>query len=286
MNVSMHIRSRSGRGNEAAFRVFSVRYSVSKGISLSPHGERVRVRGNRTMLLNARLADSAFTLIEVMLALAISAIILAAIGGVFYSAIRLRDRTTAALDEAAPLHQAMSIMRRDFAGAIPPGSTYPLAGDFKCGSLGAGNGGSSGEIQVFTTTGVINDRVPWGDIQEVFYELREPTSGSRNNTGRDLIRTVTRNLLATGTAESDEQWILGNVQSLQFSCFDGQNWRDNWDTSAGDTNLPAAVKIRVLTSTDSSVDLRSMQPFELVVPVLSVTHTNGTSTSSSTSTGG
>lgn len=216
-----------------------------------------------------------------MLALAISAIILAAIGGVFYSAIRLRDRTTAALDESAPLHQAMTIMRRDFAGAIPPGSTYPLAGDFKCGSLGSGNGGSSGEIQIFTTTGVINDRVPWGDIQEVFYELREPTTSSRNSSGRDLIRTVTRNLLSTGTSESDEQWILGNVQSLQFSCYDGQNWRDNWDTSTGDTNLPVAVKIRVLTSTDSSVDLRSMQPFELVVPILSVTHTNGTSTSTS-----
>jgi len=75
---------------------------------------------------------------------------------------------------------------------------------------------------------------------------------------------------------------LGNVQSLQFSCFDGQNWRDSWDTSTGDTNLPVAVKIRVLTSTESSVDLHNMQPFELVVPVLSVTHTNGTSTSTST----
>jgi type II secretion system protein J len=232
---------------------------------------------------NRNIAPAAFTLIEVMLALAISAIILAAIGGVFYSAIRLRDRTTAALDESAPLHQAMTIMRRDFAGAIPPGSSYPLAGDFKCGSLGSGNGGSSGEIQIFTTTGVINDRVPWGDIQEVFYSLREPTgSSSRNSSGRDLIRTVTRNLLATGTAESDEQWVLGNVQSLQFSCFDGQNWRDSWDTSTGDTNLPVAVKIRVLTSTESSVDLHNMQPFELVVPVLSVTHTNGTSTSTST----
>src|SRR5205807_6189382 len=56
--------------------------------------------------------STAFTLIEVLLALAISAIILAAIGGVFYSAIRLRDRTSAALDESAPMHQAFAVLQR------------------------------------------------------------------------------------------------------------------------------------------------------------------------------
>jgi hypothetical protein len=37
---------------------------------------------------------------EVLLALAISAILLAAIGGIFFSAARLRERTTAMLDAA------------------------------------------------------------------------------------------------------------------------------------------------------------------------------------------
>jgi hypothetical protein len=116
----------------------------------------------------------------------------------------------------------------------------------------------------------------------VFYELREPTTSSRNGTGRDLIRTVTRNLLSTTTQESDEQWLLGNVQSLQFLCFDGQNWRDSWDTSMSDTNLPLAVKIRVQVSANSAVDLRSVQPFELVVPIVSISRTNA----STTTTGG
>src|SRR5438874_229162 len=162
-------------------------------------------------------SSPAFTLIEVLLALAISAIILAAIGGVFYSAIRLRDRTSAALDESAAMHQAFTILQRDFSGAILPGSTIPLAGDFKCQSLGSGNGGQAGHLQLFTTTGVINDRVPWGDIQEIFYELRDPTISSRNSTGRDLIRTITRNLLSTATQQSDEQWLMGNVQTFQIS---------------------------------------------------------------------
>ena len=234
-------------------------------------------------MMKDRRNHNGFTLIEVMLALGISAIVLAAIGGVFYSAMRLRDRTSAALDESAPLHQAFAILRRDFAGAIPPGSTVPLAGDFKSEALAGGNG-QAGRIQLFTTTGSINDQVPWGDIQEVFYELRESTTGSRNSGGRDLIRTVIRNLLSTATQESDEQWLLGHVQSLQFSCYDGANWRDTWDTSLGDTNLPLAVKIRIQVNADDSVDLSKVQPYELVVPILSQSHTN--SSQSSTSSGG
>src|SRR3954453_5410083 len=75
---------------------------------------------------------NAFTLMEVMLALAVSAIVLAAIGGVFFGALRLRDRTAAMLDETAPLYQALALIRRDFQGVLPPGgSSLPMAGDFK-----------------------------------------------------------------------------------------------------------------------------------------------------------
>ena len=223
----------------------------------------------------------AFTLIEVMLALGIATIILAAIGGVFYSAIRLRDRTSAALDEAAPLHQAFALMERDFAGAIPPGSSLPLAGGFISDTSG---GNQSARIQMFTTTGALSDRAPWGDIQEVFYELRDANASRNNGGGRDLMRIVSRNLLSSAAQQYDEQFVMGNVQSLQFSCYDGLNWRDSWDTTMGDTNLPLAVKIRLLVKPDENVDARQVEPYELVVPIVSLTHTN--STQSTNSTGG
>src|SRR5437879_6245089 len=62
----------------------------------------------------------AFTLMEMLLALAVSAIVVAAIGGVFYSALRLRERTAAAVDQAAPLRQALAVIRRDLQGVLPP----------------------------------------------------------------------------------------------------------------------------------------------------------------------
>ena len=61
----------------------------------------------------------------------------------------------------------------------------------------------------------------------------------------DLVRCVNRNLLATTTQTPEIQSLMGNVQTLQFDCYDGTQWRNTWDTSAGDTNLPVAVRVRI-----------------------------------------
>jgi type II secretory pathway component PulJ len=209
---------------------------------------------------------------EVMLALTVSAIVLAAIGGVFFAAMRLRDRTAAALDETVPLYQALSIIRRDFQGALPPGSaTLPTAGDFKTDAE------SASRIQLFTTTAIVNDTDPWGDVQEVLYELRDPSD--RRQSGKDLYRTVSRDVLASGAAEGVELPLLSHVRALEFACYDGANWRDSWDTSLGDTNLPVAVRIRLRMAGDSDATSLAQQPYELVIPLLAQSRTNQPQTS-------
>jgi prepilin-type N-terminal cleavage/methylation domain-containing protein len=88
-----------------------------------------------------RITHHAFTLMEIMLALAVSAIVLVGIGGVFYSAVRLRERTMAMIDESVPLQQAFNFIRHDLQGALPPGGApqggIPLSGDFKLEALGS-----------------------------------------------------------------------------------------------------------------------------------------------------
>src|SRR5436309_5204412 len=72
---------------------------------------------------SAPCRPNAFTLIEVLIAAAAFAIVLAAINAVFYSALRLRNKTAAALDEALPLQQAVAIIKRDLANIVVPGGT-------------------------------------------------------------------------------------------------------------------------------------------------------------------
>jgi type II secretion system protein J len=222
----------------------------------------------------SRGGESAFTLIEILLALAVSAIVLAAIGGVFYSAVRLRERTTAMLDEAAPVHHALALLRRDLQGATPPGGA--IAGDFKVGTVDTGMAQGLG-LQFFTSTGVINDAAPWSDLQEVTYELRNPTERT-GSAGKDLFRSVTRNLLATTGLEPEDQWLMGNVQTLEFACYDGTDWRDSWDTSLGNTNLPSAIRVRILLASGNTVNLRDQQPLELVVPLVTQSRATQTQT--------
>jgi type II secretion system protein J len=218
----------------------------------------------------------AFTLIEMLLAVAICAIVLVAINGVFATAMRLRDKTSEAIEEALPVNRALDTMYRDLKGTVGPGGI--LAGDFRCGAqaMGAtmglsGEAGSAG-LDFFTSTGMINDKAPWGDIQEVFYELKAPTD--RNQQGMDLVRCINRNLLAITTQTPETQWLMGGVQNLQFDCYDGMMWQPIWDTSAGNTNLPVAVRIRIQLVARPGQDARNQQPLEMLVPLVTQTLTN------------
>jgi type II secretory pathway pseudopilin PulG len=213
-------------------------------------------------------------LVEVILAVAISAIVLVAIGGVFFSAVRLREKTSATLDAALPATQALAILRRDLQGTVGPYNV--LAGDFKCGAqtmgvtMGLGSASGLG-LDFFTSTGAINDNEPWGDIQEVYYQLKD--SADRNQAGKDLVRYVNRNLLATSMPTPDEQWLMGNIDSVQFECYDGTQWRNTWDTSMGDTNLPTAVRVSIQLMAEPGVDARNLHPLGIVVPLVTQTLT-------------
>jgi len=218
----------------------------------------------------------AFTLIEMLLAVAICAIVLLAINGVFATAVHLRDKTSSAVEEALPVNRALDILYRDLKGAVGPGGF--LAGDFKCGvqATGAtmglsGEAGSAG-LDFYTSTGTLTDQAPWGDVQEVFYELKAPAD--QNQTGMDLVRCINRNLLATTQQTPEIQWLMGKVQTLEFECYDGTQWRNTWDTSAGDTNLPVAVRVRLQLAARPGEDAGKAQPLEMVVPLVSQTRAN------------
>jgi type II secretion system protein J len=235
----------------------------------------------RTSEFHCAHGGRAFTLIEMLLAVAICAIVLVAINGVFAAAMHLRDKTSDTLEESLPVNRALEIMNRDLKGTVGPGGFLPW--DFKCGvqAVGAtmglsGEAGSAG-LDFFTSTGRISDRAPWGDIQEVFYEMKAPAE--RNPQGMDLVRCVRRNLLTTTTQTPEIQCLIRtNVQALQFDCYDGTQWLPTWDTSAGNTtNLPVAVRIRIQLVSRQGQGAGNLQPLEIIVPLVSQTRTNSTS---------
>jgi type II secretion system protein J len=216
--------------------------------------------------------DKGFTLIELILAIAVMAVVLVAVNAVFFTSLRLRDRMHAVVDEALPLERTLSVLRRDLQGAVPPSGL--LSGDFKVGGVTSLGASLPVDIEFCTTTGALLENQPWGEVQRVTYALRQP--GDRSAAGMDLIRSVTRNLLSSTTPQPEDQWMMGGIERVEYYCFDGSQWRNTWDTSQTDTNLPSAIRVRLQMagSRGSAAD----SPVEILVLVDAQSRTNQTST--------
>jgi len=231
-----------------------------------------------------------FTLLEVLLAVVVFSIVLGAIHLVFYSAIRLRNKTTMELENAAPLRHALAIIKRDLANVVVPGGT--LSGQLQTtttattGSQGSQSGRSQAGLlsaagrnaqgltspEFYTAVGIINDSVPWGEVERVSYYLAEPTNYA---IGMDLFRTVTRNLLPTLQEEPLDQWLMGGVESIAFYFYDGTRWRDSWDSTTETNALPPAIKVELALAAEEGAQAPGAV-IELVVPLVAQARTNQT----------
>ncbi|MDR3460388.1 MAG: type II secretion system protein GspJ [Verrucomicrobiae bacterium] len=215
----------------------------------------------------------AFTLIEMILAVGVAAIVLITANAVLYTALHLRDSTADAVDAAAPVDSTVTFLRRDLQCCVVPtnGTSKILSGGFRAGDgLVSGNNNEPVVVEMYTTTGALSESVPWGEIQRVTYELKTPTLGAA--AGKDLYRSVTRNLLPAGTPEVTDQLMLSGVETLKFSCYDGALWQPVWDTTSSssvNTNLPLAVKVDIQLAGNPA-----LAPVEIVVPLDCVARTN------------
>jgi general secretion pathway protein J len=236
---------------------------------------------------------TAFTLLEVLVAVSIFAVVLLAIHSVFYGALRLHNKTVAALEESVPLQHALAILKRDLANIVPPGGT--LFGQFQSiptfgtvtnsssGSLSAGGWAAFNATSLkgrivsptfHTAVGILSDQAPWAQVQRVVYYLAEPTNAAP---GKDLIRSVTRNLLAPLDEQPEDQWLLGGVEDVVFWFFDGTSWWETWDSTQQPAKLPQAIKVELYLASAPAQQV-ARAPITLVVPIQLQPGTNQTST--------
>jgi type II secretion system protein J len=214
-----------------------------------------------------------FTLLEVLLAVAVFAIVLAAINSVFFAALRLRNKTAEAFETALPLNHALTVLKGDLAGLMHP-SGGALAGQLQSTFTSNATVAITGERvspDLYTCSGIVDDTTPFSEVQKVAYYLAIPTN---NSAGRDLIRLVSRNLLPATTEEPAQQWLLGGVEAMVFQYFDGTQWLNTWDSTTS-SNLPFAVKVQ-LELTAAASARQAQAPVELVVPMMVQGRTNQT----------
>lgn len=213
-----------------------------------------------------------FTLLELLIATAVGAVVLLVIQTTYFGALRLHNTAHARIDADLLVQRALGIIRRDFAGLMLPGGT--LSGQLQSGVLSSPTTGSSGERispDLYTNSGRVDGWNPFSEVQMVAYYLAPASNGGN---AKDLVRVVTRNLLPVQEAIPEEQVILQDVAAAAVSFYDGAGWTDQWD-SAETSTLPSGIRLSLQLASPAAGQ-GSTGTIELVVPVMVVTTTTQT----------
>ena len=196
-----------------------------------------------------------FTLLELTVALAASAVVLSAIFGIFSRAIHLRDNATERSRDARVRLRAANVIRNDLRNAFISGGT--LAATLE-GSQESHGASFPGYLKFTTTTTPDDADVPSTDVQEVEYYIVSDPVATGSKAGL-LVRATTRDLLATVREQAPEETLLADVASMEVSFYDGTGWKDSWAISDDDKTLPTAVRVRLKTTLNPA-------PIEVLVP--------------------
>jgi len=218
-----------------------------------------------------------FTLLELLLATAVGAIVLLVINTTFFGALRLHNATHDKIADSLALQRTLMIVRRDLAGimvpANPQATTNTFSGQLTSDPTSTNDLDNTSERvtpDIATNSGKIDGWSPYAEVQMVSYYLSPAANGAP---GKDLVRVLTRNLLPAAEVITENQTLLTGVDSAGISYFDGANWLDTWD-SLSTSSLPTAIKFSLVVAPRAGTTSRSdPAPVELIVPVLVKTTT-------------
>ena len=194
---------------------------------------------------------SGFTLIEILLASVVAAMILAALYGVFQHAIHLRDSADQRIRDARLRDRAAAVIRNDLRNAL---ISVGLFASIVQGDSDATDGASAalpGYLKMTTTTGKDTEDALYGDVEQVEYYVVKSATGASTDGGGDLVRAVTRDLMDSNP-EVDEQDILTGVQSFQVAFYDGSNWQSSWEFNTADNSSSSSSTGSASSSSSSS----------------------------------
>lgn len=236
-------------------------------------------------------ANRAFTLLEVVLAGAISAVIFAAIFGVFSSAIHLRNDAAERTRQTQLRARAVSILGNDLRQGYISGGILAAT---LTGSRTSQLSRFPGDLRFTTTTahlstgsntllGQNGGDTASGDVQEVEYYIVADPAGSPD--AGNLIRVVSQDLLTSIPQIGRQDLVLPNVTAFEVSFYDGQTWAESWDaansgnslsslaalaSATDETETPPAVAlpqaIRVRITQAPTPKTPHPLPLELIVP--------------------
>ena len=181
--------------------------------------------------------ESAFTLLEMIVAMALMSVIAGSLYASLHIGFRARESAAAALEPVRMAELGIELLRKDMESALPP--TGILAGEF-VGHDAKDDVGRDADTLLFHSSANVPELSERAcDIRRIELALASVSDG----TERALIRGITTNLLATETVEPEEEVLCRAVLAFNLRYFDGSDWLDSWDSTTQGDVLPVAIEV-------------------------------------------
>ena len=218
-----------------------------------------------TGIARIRPCRAGFTILEILVAVAIFAMISTIVFGTFFYTIDNAERQE---ERAALYHRAgfiLSALSRSVSSAyVPYAGAYVDEGSERSVFLGETDTLAEmpvGSLSMFTTDPRTGGGAPGAKIAYVSYAVVPADEIDAIGWIEDKDNPLTLSCTAepllldpVAEGESDPQWTL-NVRALKLEYFDGSGWLDNWDYEDQGV-LPDAVRLE-LELADSSGETHS-----------------------------
>ena len=194
-------------------------------------------------LTACRPCRSGFTLLELLIAITLMAVITGALYSSLYVAFKAERSAQGALQPARSAALALQLLQQDFDAALPPNGI--LAGAFE-GTAGTGIAGSA-VLTFYSGANVPRDGETGGNIRQVSLCVQTLPDDPQPV----LVRQVTANLLASADPVIRTQVLCRRIKAFNLSYFDGSLWQDNWDSTGVGNVLPLAIQVTLQFALDA-----------------------------------
>ncbi|MCX5671255.1 MAG: prepilin-type N-terminal cleavage/methylation domain-containing protein [Planctomycetota bacterium] len=195
-----------------------------------------------------RALTRGFTLLEMLVATALVAVLAGSLYASLSIAFKARRSALAALEPVRRAEIAMALVAADIRSAVIPNGV--LAQPFM-GEDGTDTRGHDADALVFCGTAPSPEPAEGvGDVKKIEISCEASDDGQT----QVLVRRVTTNLLSPRTLEPPVEVLCRGVFAFNIRYFDGSDWLDVWDSTVLENTLPLALEVTLQLDDPRQID--------------------------------
>ncbi|HEY3490902.1 MAG TPA: type II secretion system protein GspJ [Candidatus Deferrimicrobiaceae bacterium] len=188
-----------------------------------------------------------FTLIEILMALAIFSALLVLLLAAFTGAARTRELLSERYSKSRQLAMALDRIGGDFAGAVSSVSlpdTQMMAHE----DTFSGQPGGALTLMAFSPASESDDRLSSGLVKIRYYPKVAVEAGYL-----DLYREQSDLALIENRLPTRESRIARRIKGVRFELFDGTTWQKDWSSSEKKGLLPKRIAVTLIDENGESL---------------------------------